>query len=374
MLVSIIIPVYNAERYIERCIDSVIKQSHTNWELLLIDDGSRDSSGSICDKYSLTDNRIHVYHKQNGGVSSARNLGIEKANGEWIAFVDADDYIKEDYLSDMVSSECDLVACGFECTCGEVVSFKSRIVHILRYGTAIGLIMPNHPFYAPWGKLFKTSIIKDNKLMFDEKLHLAEDTIFCWEYLSKINTIQYVSNTNYIYEGDPKDHSKYTTAYEENCQLAIRMGMCYDAMAKRTGGKSIDHLKRWIPGRLLKTPRLLEDHTDAECYDLFKENIKEASSKEYVESIGKYILMYIAGLYMENHSEYSRERISRFFTLPIEAYSATFSSRAFYKLVFFKNIIDRYFWLCISFSLIQWFRLLKRMSLIKIFIIQKIYE
>ena len=361
MLVSIIIPVYNAERYIERCIGSVIKQSHTNWELLLIDDGSKDSSGLICDKYSLKDNRIHVFHKENGGVSSARNLGIEKAKGEWIAFVDADDYIKEDYLSEMISSECDLVACGFECTCGEVVSFKPRVVDIRRYGTAIGLIMPNHPFYAPWGKLFKTSIIKENNIYFDQKLHLAEDTIFCWEYLAKIDTVQYIEGTNYLYEGDPKDHSKYNTSFEENCQLIVRMGLCYDEMAKKIDG-NLDHLKRWIPGRLMNTSGLVEKHSDKECYELFKKNKENAEPQEFVEVIGKFILMCMVRPSSEELKKHDLKAVRSFYKLPSDAYSETFSTRAFYKALFFSNQFERLFYNLITKFLIQWYRVRKMIS------------
>ena len=97
-VVSIIVPVYNAEKFLRRCIDSILAQTYTDFELLLIDDGSKDSSGSICDKYAAKDERIRVFHKENGGVSSARNLGLDHAQGEWVTFVDADDYIEENFL------------------------------------------------------------------------------------------------------------------------------------------------------------------------------------------------------------------------------------------------------------------------------------
>ena len=99
--VSIIVPVYNVEKYLQRCIESILTQTETDFELLLIDDGSKDKSGLICDEYAQKDKRVNVIHKENGGVSSARNLGIEKANGEWICFIDADDYVRQDFLSDI---------------------------------------------------------------------------------------------------------------------------------------------------------------------------------------------------------------------------------------------------------------------------------
>ena len=101
--VSIIVPVYKAEAYLHRCIDSIIVQTFTNWELLLVDDGSPDRSGVICDEYAGKDERIKVFHKENGGVSSARNLGIDKAVGEWLCFIDSDDTIQPTYLDDFES-------------------------------------------------------------------------------------------------------------------------------------------------------------------------------------------------------------------------------------------------------------------------------
>ena len=93
LLISIIIPVYNAEKYLNRCLDSVLAQTFTNWECLLIDDGSKDLSGKICDEYVSKDSRFRVFHKENGGVSVARNLGIRESLGEWIYFCDSDDYV-----------------------------------------------------------------------------------------------------------------------------------------------------------------------------------------------------------------------------------------------------------------------------------------
>jgi Glycosyltransferases involved in cell wall biogenesis len=113
-LISVIVPIYNCENYINQCVDSILAQTCTNFELLLIDDGSSDNSGIICDEYAKKDARVKVFHKENGGVSSARNLGLHEAKGEWIAFVDADDWIKDTYLSDFRIGEkdVDIHICG----------------------------------------------------------------------------------------------------------------------------------------------------------------------------------------------------------------------------------------------------------------------
>ena len=97
--ISVIVPVYNAEQYLPHCIDSILAQTFTDFELLLIDDGSKDNSSKICDEYEEKDKRVKVFHKKNGGVSSARNLGLDKAHGEWICFCDSDDCLKSNYLS-----------------------------------------------------------------------------------------------------------------------------------------------------------------------------------------------------------------------------------------------------------------------------------
>lgn len=92
-LISVIVPVFNAQNTLNRCVNSILNQTFRNWELLLIDDGSTDKSCEICNQYAAIDKRIKVFHKENGGVSSARNIGLDNANGDWITFVDSDDFI-----------------------------------------------------------------------------------------------------------------------------------------------------------------------------------------------------------------------------------------------------------------------------------------
>ena len=114
-MVSCIIPVYNTEKYLPRCIESVLAQTFVDWEMLLIDDGSTDASGSICDEYAAKDERIRVFHKENGGISSARNVGLNYAQGEWIFFVDSDDSLPKTSLESLLSrsSDANIIAGGF---------------------------------------------------------------------------------------------------------------------------------------------------------------------------------------------------------------------------------------------------------------------
>ena len=113
--ISIIVPVYNAEKYLHRCVDSILAQTFTDFELLLINDGSKDNSGKICDEYAAKDPRVRVFHKENGGVSSARNMGLDNAKGEWVTFVDSDDWlvhnIYEKMLHKLVEENADLCLC-----------------------------------------------------------------------------------------------------------------------------------------------------------------------------------------------------------------------------------------------------------------------
>ena len=115
--ISIIIPVYKVEQYLPECLDSVINQTYKNLEIICVDDGSPDNSGKILDEYASKDNRIKVIHKENGGVSSARNAGLDIATGDWISFVDADDYIASDFYDKLIGSskdgEADVVQCGY---------------------------------------------------------------------------------------------------------------------------------------------------------------------------------------------------------------------------------------------------------------------
>ena len=112
--ISVIVPVYNAEKYLRRCIDSILAQTFTDFELLLIDDGSTDSSGKICDEYAKKDRRIRVFHKENGGVSSARNVGLSHLRGNWVYFVDSDDYLSPQHLQNYVNYlDADIIYQGY---------------------------------------------------------------------------------------------------------------------------------------------------------------------------------------------------------------------------------------------------------------------
>ena len=205
-MVSIIIPVYKAEKTLKKCVDSCLMQSYKDIEIILVDDGSPDSCPAICDEYRKKDKRIKVYHKENGGVSSARNLGIENARGEFLLFVDSDDWLDTDMVKMLIDcqekKDYDMVFCNHyihannERKLGKIeLPNVGDINHIFSYILKEGR---ENSLRSPCGRLYRTSIIVQNKICFNNELTLGEDTLFNYEYLKFIKSI-YCLNDYYGY-------------------------------------------------------------------------------------------------------------------------------------------------------------------------------
>lgn len=204
IMISFVIPIYNAERYISRCIDSIINQSLDDWELLLVDDGSNDSSSLICDGYARIDKRIHVYHRDNGGVSSARNYGIEQAEGEWVWFIDADDYLLEgtkDILEKAVHCDCQAIALSFMQEINSNEAYPYYATCELSEGIHSGERLINTKSTSPtvWSFLFRRDIILCNNLKMSSELKFGEDKIFILEYLSHAEKVLVLGTPVYRY-------------------------------------------------------------------------------------------------------------------------------------------------------------------------------
>lgn len=206
-MISVIVPVYNTEKYLRRCVDSILTQTFDDFELLLINDGSTDSSGSICDEYAIQDKRVRVFHKVNGGVSSARNLGLDNALGEWVSFVDSDDYVSSTYLHDLYSQIND--------TTGFVLSFSVSVFRDKHSRMVYGdMLIDQNNFESlfseydldwrtsPWAKLYERSIIETNNMRFNISLPIAEDLVFLYEYLLYVEQIQVKGVSNYFYNAE----------------------------------------------------------------------------------------------------------------------------------------------------------------------------
>lgn len=192
VMVSIIVPVYNAEQVIGRCIESVMKQEYKDFELLLVDDGSTDASGEICDRYAEKDQRIRVIHKENGGVSAARNLALEEARGTYLQFIDSDDWITLDATGLLVRAaqehECDLVISDFYRVVGERVSHKGDIDENEVFGREeFAAHMMENPadFYygVLWNKLYRRELVETYRLRMDAAISWCEDFMFNLEYI-----------------------------------------------------------------------------------------------------------------------------------------------------------------------------------------------
>ncbi len=207
-VVSIIVPIYNSEQYLPQCLDSILSQTYTDFELLLVDDGSKDRSGTICDEYAMKDLRIRVFHKENGGVSAARNLALQEARGKYICFCDSDDEMRDCHLQTLISIE--------EKTGADMVvgSYRSYIVHTKRthifvlkdrtyeedeFGILLYDLRKKGSLGVPWNKLFKTNIIRNHHISFDTTLDSYEDEVFNLEYLQYAGKVTSTSVIVYNY-------------------------------------------------------------------------------------------------------------------------------------------------------------------------------
>lgn len=216
MEVSIVVPVYNVEKYLRRCVDSILAQTFTDFELILVDDGSTDGCGNICDEYAENNERIRVFHQENAGVSAARNLGLEKAEGCYVAFCDSDDYCLPDWLEKMVFSIkencCDLAIASYQYVDedGKQTSLRSRypgyweiekkeekfeyiITHVLDK-------RDQWNGWELWTSLFKNELIKTNNIKMCETCdNFAEDLGFVLEYLLYADSVVCIEDYSYCY-------------------------------------------------------------------------------------------------------------------------------------------------------------------------------
>ena len=213
-LISIIVPIYNKEDYLRQCLDSIINQSYTNFEVLLVNDGSTDSSGIICQEYSERDSRFRYIEKKNGGVSSARNLGLERSEGAYITFIDSDDWVEFNYLEVLYNAlrenNTDVVISSYKSYYLDgnfyLRVYSSQEEEFLRIGKRnrdvfleefpkLGKL--NHDFHCIASKLFKRELLESQK--FDESINYGEDLYFFFNLYLKMQSIIYVKEATYIY-------------------------------------------------------------------------------------------------------------------------------------------------------------------------------
>lgn len=200
--ISIIVPIYNSQKTLNRCVDSILNQTFKNWELLLVDDGSSDQSGKICNQYAETDQRIKVFHKKNGGVSSARNLGMDYAKGTWIAFCDSDDYVDGNWLNlfvENLSQGISFVVQFFKMPRNDMCSLSHNVISYNDIYAGLYEMYDQKILGYVCNKLLNTYIIKSNHIRFNERFRFREDEDFVLRYLqhSDYFTIVYDGAYNY---------------------------------------------------------------------------------------------------------------------------------------------------------------------------------
>lgn len=252
-LISIIVPVFNAESYLDRCIQSIIRQDYNSFELILIDDGSTDHSREICDAWSAKDDRIRVYHKENGGQSSARNKGLDQTKGAYISFVDSDDYVTPDYLSYLLSlmpedDSCRISACNhYVLRNGKEIpnsaekekkrfSAKEAMESVLFHGSMD---------VSPWAKLYKKEVFAD--LRFPEG-RIFEDTWLFGDVLSVTESVVYGCRCCYYYdihEGSTvrKQFSPGNLQYIEAAKKLAEDALRYGQDMKIGGIRRVNHAR-----------------------------------------------------------------------------------------------------------------------------------
>ena len=279
-LISIIIPIYNGEKYLKVCLDSILAQTYTRFELILVDDGSTDTSSQICDAYAESDSRVITYHISNGGVSHARNYGINVAKGGWITFIDCDDWITPDYLKDFASQnlepstlyiiQADKVENGkikpwpylYKVGICKLKAGNERIIDkLLVYGT-------------PWGKFFNSAVVKENKILFDEQISNHEDTLFYFEYIRRIKNIRILSSRYYYRIESTGSLSKNMAKYQDFLYSSSRITDELNCLIQSNGLKNGNfrrtrHLIQYIKTKAIRSS-FFRNESDVEKEDVLK--------------------------------------------------------------------------------------------------------
>ena len=205
---SVIVPVYKTENYLRKCVDSILASTYGNLELIIVDDGSPDNSGAVCDEYAEKDVKVKVIHKENGGVSSARNVGIDESSGEYIVFLDSDDFWHKDALS-IIDSEMNPTVellsfgnCNYVHKENAEIEIKNSPMNMSLSGSddeAWATYIVKSFFASPWNKVFRSSVIKEFNVKFKEGVVCFEDYMFSLEYSSHISSFKSIGTPIYYY-------------------------------------------------------------------------------------------------------------------------------------------------------------------------------
>lgn len=289
--VSVIIPVYNASKYLDACIRSVLNQKNKSFELLLIDDGSTDTSSEICDRFAIIDDRIKVIHKNNGGVSSARNVGLEMAKGKWLAFVDADDTVDEDYLSiPERHNNFDIIEKGYR-VIDKYHNQKHFISKNESFDSLDGITIYKRYYrncqFALWNRLYSKNVVQN--IRFNENLKIGEDMFFFLSLLYRVKKYYYSTIGHYNYY--VREVSAMSYVKSDVKQRIGRIFQMIDLINTIPGDRGIYYLKQALIYRyniltLIKLGRYLSDEERKrliECKDMLSfSNMKYLTLKDKI--------------------------------------------------------------------------------------------
>ena len=299
---SIIIPIYNTESYLPRCLDSILSQSYTDFELLLVDDGSTDNSCAICEAYAQKDTRIKVFHKENGGICAARNTGLDYAQGEWIYLVDSDDELIPEGLRtliDCISDDVDVVMGGYEqydLDGNLIETEKKHATLTLSRRDSLLVLFPEQSIHYSylgyvWIRLFRNRIIQDHALRFDTSIRIKEDALFVTQYLCKSNgKTRFTTTPVYKYRAQKNSEmnslwNAYNPKYVYSFDAVVKM---YSAICQLP--ESDKQLSKAAKHEIVRRVYLIKDHmlhhhvVDKKCLSKLKRKaIKEVGLPYYLE-------------------------------------------------------------------------------------------
>ncbi len=271
-MISVIVPIYNIENHLSKCLYSILNQTYKDFELILVDDGSTDTSGAICDEFAEKDNRITVIHKENGGVSSARNEGLSYARGEYITFVDGDDFVNDRMLEILLKNaqehNCDISCCQLQTVYDNGTKTKSfanksgvipkeKIIENYFFDAFTKEIM-----YSQCNKIFKKELLLN---IYYKDYKYGEDILFVFEALSKSNGIYYDDYIGYLYLR--REDSAMATKFNANRIDYINAAREIEAICKKDFPFAYNNARKWVFLHSLNTCRNIS------TYNLKKANI-----------------------------------------------------------------------------------------------------
>ena len=301
-LISVIMPVYNSEAYIRRSIDSIIRQTYQNWELILVDDGSTDSSGMICDDYARVESRIRVIHKPNGGVASARQLGTDEACGEYSIHCDADDWIEPNMLLEMYSKakevDADIVVSDFYYNYSKDNQSLYKVYVPLYAPKLLMAILYGQSFGALWHKLIRHSLYNEYNVRYVEGVNYCEDVLLLSQLLKNDLRIEYLDKAYYHYcvengNSITRNYTKETYTMRQKSVEAVRK-----ILPDNVFRHAIDSFALFVKWEAIQKGIINWSQIN-KCPDYMKTSFAASFSKGFaLRNKVKYVIWYLYGAFL----------------------------------------------------------------------------